>query len=141
MPYTLDPLDDSQPLQADQGLVLGGEVREIKKYIGKMPVNSQAANYTIVPADQGKIIRHPHNDANVRTYNFQANATLPWKNGGVVTVENRHAGVNLLVTTSDPCYLAGYGSTGARTVGPKSVGTWIWDSVEGAWQVAGTGVS
>lgn len=66
MPYTLDVNDASQPLDTDQALVLGGEVRALKA--ARSIATTMAAAVTLTRADNGKTFYHA--EATTRTFSL-----------------------------------------------------------------------
>jgi len=142
MPYTLDVNDPLQPLDTDQGLVLGGEVRKLKEYIGIIPQNSRSANYTLVRSDAGKEIFHPAADTTARTWTIPANATVAYPIGTVITFgcENGAGTVSIVIGGADVLRLLPTGATGSRTLPANSVAT-ARKITATSWQISGTGLS
>lgn len=70
MPYTLDVNDSTQPLDSDQALVLGGEVRELKR-VRHLAV-TMAAAVTLTRADDGTTYYHA--EATARTFSLPSAA-------------------------------------------------------------------
>lgn len=71
MPYTLDVNDHTQPLDADQALTLGGEMRAVKNLAGGV-AESLSAAYTLTKADNGKT--YYHSEAPARTISLPSAA-------------------------------------------------------------------
>lgn len=101
----------------------------------------QSAAYTITPTSAGKCIRHPGADTTARAWVLQANATSAWPDGAAVTILNKNGAGALTITAGDTMYLAGAGTTGARTLAPNGICTAIWDAVETNWTISGTGLT
>lgn len=70
MPYTLDVNDAAQPLDSDQALVLGGEVRELKR-VRHLAV-TMAAAVTLTRVDDGTTYYHA--EATARTFSLPSAA-------------------------------------------------------------------
>lgn len=142
MPYTTVATDPTQPLDTDQGLVLGAEMRAVKNYIGAIPPNIQAGNYTTVAIDAGKCVFHPGSDLPARSWNIADNATVPYRIGTVITFSNQHGGgtVTLGILGTDILRLLPGGATGARTFPANSVATAMKITAT-EWQISGTGIS
>lgn len=142
MPYTVDITDATHPADTDQALVLGAEVREIKKYISKIPQNSQSANYTTVKSDAGKDIFHPSSDASARAWTIADNATVAYDIGTVLnfSVDVGAGNITLQIAGTDTLVFIPTGATGARTlVGPcQAVAV---KKTATKWFISGPGVS
>ena len=88
--------------------------------------NSQSAAYTLVLSDSGKHILHPSADTTARTWTIPANASVAYPIGTAVTFINQNAaGVITIAITTDVMRLAGFGTTGSRTLAANGVATAI----------------
>lgn len=142
MPYTLNPLDPAQPLDADKALVLGGEMRGVKNFIGCIPQNAISANYTLVAADAGKDVFHPATDAVARTWLIPDNSSVPYRVGAVITLSVEHGAgtISLAMAGTDTMRLVPTGTLGTRTLPANSVST-LKKVTATSWQLVTNGGS
>lgn len=104
-----------------------------------VPLNEQAAAYTLVLADQGKTIVHPITDNNARTFTIPANGTVAFPVGTAITFINMINTVTISITT-DTMYLAGVGTTGNRTLAAYGMATAV-KITSTSWIISGNGLS
>lgn len=93
-----------------------------------VPINNQAANYTLTLSDGGRIVRHPSEDTTARTYTLPSRATLPWDAAGatpITFINENGAGLLTLALTADTIRLQGTGATGNRTLAANGIATLI----------------
>ncbi len=146
MPYSLNVQDQAQPLDTDKAKVLGAEMREVKRFITRIPVRPVSANTSITPADGGSQIRHPAADVTGRTWDIALHAGVLgdatfWQDGSIVTLVNKNGAGAISITSGNTVRLAGTGTTGTRILAPNGVANLLWDLVELEWLIDGTGVS
>ena len=109
-------------------------------YIG-VPQNSKSAAYTTVLGDAGTHILHPSADTTARTFTIDANATVAYPVGTVLTFVNQNAGgVITIHITTDTIRLAGAGTTGDRTLAANGIATAI-KVTSTEWLISGTGLT
>ena len=89
----------------------------------EIPQQSKSAAYTLVLGDAGKHIYHPSTDANARTFTIPANASVAFPVGTAITFVNMTAEVVTVAITTDAMYLAGYGTTGSRSIARYGIAT------------------
>lgn len=123
MPYTLDPRDPTQPLDADAALVAAGELRALKAFIGKIPVVSVNANKTFALADGGTDQLHPSADTATRTWSVPDNSVVAFPVGTIITISVQNGAGTILLTMAgtDVMRLIPTGLTGTRTLPANSV--------------------
>jgi hypothetical protein len=107
-------------------------------YMG-LPVNEQDANYTLILADAGKLVR-ANSGAGI-AYTVPPNASVPYPVGMAIAVRNVGAGV-LTVTRGAGVTLtiAGSGTSKDVAVAQWGVATFVQETAN-AWVIAGTGLS
>lgn len=105
-----------------------------------VPINSQSAAYTTVLADAGKAILHPSTDANPRIFTIDANATVPYAIGTVLTFINMTSQVVTIAITSDTMYLANTGATGSRSLAQFGIATAL-KLTSTTWIISGAGLT
>jgi hypothetical protein len=109
-------------------------------YLG-VPQNSKSAAYTTVLADAGTHILHPSADTTARIFTIDANATVAYPVGTVLTFINQNAGgVITIKITTDTMRLAGAGTTGDRTLAANGIATAI-KVASTEWLISGTGLT
>lgn len=114
-----------------------GSVVDSVGYRG-LPLNSQSAAYTMVLADNGKVIYHPSADTTARTWTIPANASVAFPIGATIMFDNdASAGAITIAITTDTLVLVGAaGSTGSRTLasGGRAVATKVTAT---RWRISG----
>jgi hypothetical protein len=106
-----------------------------------LPQNSKSAAYTTVLGDAGGHILHPSADTTARTFTIDANGTVPYPVGTVLTFVNQNAGgVVTIAITTDTMRLAGAGTTGSRTLAANGIATAI-KVTSTEWLISGTGLT
>lgn len=100
-----------------------------------------SAAATILPADVGRIVTHPASDATARVFTLQANATLAWPDGSVISFRNGNGAGVVTISSADTIRLAGSASTGSRSLAANGMCTAVWDLTELTWLVSGAGVT
>jgi hypothetical protein len=109
-------------------------------YLG-LPQNSKSAAYTTVLADAGGHILHPSADTTARTFTIDANGTVAYPVGTVLTFVNQNAaGVVTIHVNTDTIRLAGAGTTGDRTLAANGIATAI-KVTSTEWLISGTGLT
>jgi len=108
-------------------------------YLG-VPQNSKSAAYTTVLADAGTHILHPSADTTARTFTIDANATVPYPVGTVLTFINQSNGGVITINTADTMRLAGAGNLGNRTLAANGIATAIKITAT-EWLISGTGLT
>lgn len=103
-----------------------------------MPANGQNGNYTLVLTDAGKCIARTSGGA--ATWTIPANSSVAFPLGTVVSFFNLSATSVSIAITTDTMYLAGAGSTGARTLAQYGVAT-AYKFGASEWVISGTGLS
>ena len=105
-----------------------------------VPQNSQSAAYTTVLADAGKIIFHPADDANARTFTIAANGSVAYPIGTVIAFANMTSQVVTIAITSDTMYLGGQGTTGSRSLAQYGIANAL-KITSTSWIITGTGLT
>jgi hypothetical protein len=106
-----------------------------------IPQNSQSGDYTCVLLDQGKHILHPAADTTARAFTIPANASVAYAVGTALTFVNQNAaGTITIAITSDTMRLAGFGTTGSRTLAANGVATAI-KVTSTEWIISGVGLT
>jgi hypothetical protein len=142
MPYTANPIDETQPADVGvQALTGPSDLRAIKAYVGKMPPLIKSIDYTITPNDRGKLVRHPTSDAVARIFTVQDHATLAWPDGSMITVQNGNGAGNVTIASPNTLRLAGSGTTGSKTLAPNGIATGVWDLAALTWTWSGVGLT
>jgi hypothetical protein len=110
-------------------------------YLG-IPQRSVSSDYTLIIEDSGHHIYHPNSDTTNRTWTIPNNTSVPFPVGTVVTfVNDENAGTVFINTQSpDVTVLAGFGSTGSRTLAPSGVCTAL-KTATNRWIISGTGIT
>jgi len=122
-------------------LYSGGPISDSIGDVRLIPQNSQSAAYTLVLTDAGKHILHPAADTTARTFTIPANASVAYPIGTAITIINQNAaGVITIAITTDTMYLAGAGTTGARTLAANGICTLIKITAT-IWIISGTGLT
>lgn len=107
----------------------------------KIPQNSQSTAYTCVAADSGKHIFHPSADTSARSWEIPSNASVAYPIGTAITFVNQHgAGTITITINTDTMYLAGAGTTGARTLAVNGIATAMKVTAT-EWIISGTGLT
>lgn len=109
---------------------------------------SMRTNYTVVATDAGKHILHPSIDTTPRTVTIPANASVTFATsqatdgvGTAITFINQNgAGVLSIAITSDTMRLAGFGTTGTRTLAANGMATAVKIAAT-EWIISGTGLT
>ncbi len=104
-----------------------------------IPQNSQSAAYTTVLADAQKHILHPTADNVARTFTIDANATVAYPIGTAITFVNQINTVTIAITT-DTLILAGFGTTGSRTLAANGIATAL-KITSTSWLISGSGLT
>lgn len=98
-------------------------------------------NYTLVAADAQKHIFHGTAEASTRTVTIPANASVPYPIGTAITfIVQNGSGAFTIAINSDTMRLAGFGTTGSRTLVANGVATAI-KVASTEWIISGTGLS
>lgn len=106
-------------------------------YLG-IPNNDQAANYNIVAADNGRMIRHGSGDGSGDTYTIQSNAALALPIGFTFSIVNLSSATVALAITTDTMRWGG--TAGNRTI--SQYGHAVCVKVDTTlWLVSGSGIS
>jgi hypothetical protein len=123
-------------------LVNGSKIGEFEIGYKGIPQNSRSADYTLQLSDSGKHIYHPSTDTTTRVWTIPSNTTVAFPVGTVVTfVNDEGAGTILLpIASPDVLMLAGFGSSGTRTLVPTGVATAL-KVAPTKWIISGTGVT
>lgn len=106
----------------------------------EIPQQSKSAAYTLVLGDAGKHIYHPSTDANARTFTIPANASVAFPVGTAITFVNMTAEVVTVAITTDAMYLAGYGTTGSRSIARYGIATAL-KMTTTTWIISGSGLT
>lgn len=102
------------------------------------PLNSTGSgNYTLVLADAGKAIYHPHTDGVIRDYTIPI---LAWPDGTLLHFVNAGTANIRVLATSYTMYLAGTATTGTRTIAPNGFATAI-KTATTTWIIGGFGLT
>jgi hypothetical protein len=104
-----------------------------------VPQNSQSTAYTTVLSDAGKHILHPTADNNARTFTIDSNANVPYPVGTTITFVNQINTVTIAIT-SDTMTLAGFGTTGSRTLSASGIATAL-KIASTSWIISGSGLT
>ena len=139
---------DNKTLTVNNSIALSGTDATVMTFpptsssIGylNVPINSQSAAYTTVLADSGKAILHPSTDANPRIFTIDANATVPYAIGTVLTFINMTSQVVTIAITSDTMYLANTGATGSRSLAQFGIATAL-KLTSTTWIISGAGLT
>jgi len=123
-------------------LVNGSKVGEFEIGYKGIPQNVRSADYTLQLSDSGKHIFHPSTDAATRVWTIPANSAVAFPIGAVVTFVNDEGAGTVLISTASPdvTILAGFGSSGTRTLIPTGVATALKIGAT-KWIISGTGIS
>jgi hypothetical protein len=105
-----------------------------------IPVNSQSTAYTAVLADSGKVIFHPSDDANARTFTIPANGSVAYPIGTAITFINMTSQVVTIAITTDTMYLSAAGTTGSRSLAQYGSATAI-KMTSTTWLISGSGLT
>jgi hypothetical protein len=105
-----------------------------------IPVNSQSTAYTAVLADSGKVIFHPSDDANARTYTIPANSSVAYPIGTAITFINMTSQVVTIAINTDTMYLSSAGTTGSRSLAQYGSATAI-KITSTNWLISGSGLT
>jgi hypothetical protein len=84
-----------------------------------LPVNAQGAGYTLVLADQGKMVTITGG------VTIPANGSVAFPVGTTLTIYNNSASNQTISITTDTLRLAGTATTGARTVAQRGFATLV----------------
>jgi hypothetical protein len=107
-------------------------------YLG-LPNNDQSANYGIVAADNGKLIRHPLGAGGSDVYTIPSNAGLALPIGFCFSLINlESANVSIAITTDTLRW--GTTQTGTRTVAQYGLVTCVKVDTT-IWKITGDGIS
>lgn len=104
-----------------------------------IPLNSQSADYTLILADAGKSIFHPSADTNDRTFTIPANASVAYPVGTAISFMNMSNVVTIAIN-SDIMYLAGFGTTGSRSLAQFGAATAV-KMTSTTWMISGSGLT
>lgn len=104
-----------------------------------IPFNSQNGDYTLVLTDAGKTIFHPGTDASNRTFTIPANASVAYPIGTAISFINMAETVTIAIN-SDTMYLAGFGTTGSRTLAVYGAATAV-KMTSTTWMISGNGLT
>ena len=103
-----------------------------------MPQSAQAgATYTLSIADMGK---HVYSTAATSTITVPANASVPFPIGTTIALVAGPTTTMTVNITTDTMYLAGFGNTGARTLGSYGTATLLKVATT-TWIISGTALS
>lgn len=105
-----------------------------------LPQNEQNGNYTTVLSDAGKHIYHPSGAAAGHTYTIAANASVAYAIGDTITFVNRDDTVLLIAINSDTLRLAGFATSGTRSLGGNGIATALKIQTT-EWLISGTGLT
>jgi hypothetical protein len=104
-----------------------------------VPQNSQSADYTTLPADNGKHLFHPTADNNPRTFTIDSNTNVAFPIGTVITFVNKINVVTIAIT-SDTLTWADTGGTGSRSLAANGIARAMKIGAT-EWLIEGTGLS
>ncbi len=104
-----------------------------------VPQNVQNSSYTLVLADAGKHVLFGGSPA--QKWTIPAEASVNYPLGTVLTFINRETtnSISIAITT-DTLVFAGAGTTGTRTLGPRSMASAV-KVLSGVWLISGPGLS
>ena len=105
-----------------------------------IPQNEQNGNYTTVLTDAGKHIFHPSGASPGHTYTIAANASVAYAIGDTITFVNRDDTVLLIAINSDTLRLAGFATSGTRSLGANGIATALKIATT-EWLISGTGLT
>jgi len=104
-----------------------------------IPQNAQTGSYTTVLGDSGKHIYHALG-AGAATYTIPANASVAYPIGTAISFVNLSATSISIAITSDTMYLAGFGTTGTRTLAQYGTATAL-KITSTVWIISGNGLT
>jgi len=104
-----------------------------------IPQNVQAGSYTTVLADSGKHLYHALG-AGAATYTIPANGSVAYPIGTAISFVNLSATAISIAITTDTMYLAGFGTTGTRTLAQYGTATAL-KITSTAWMISGNGLT
>jgi hypothetical protein len=104
-----------------------------------IPQNIQAGSYTLVLGDAGKHLYHALG-AGAATYTIPANGSVAYPIGTAISFVNLSATAISIAITTDTMYLAGFGTTGTRTLAQYGTATAL-KITSTAWMISGNGLT
>ena len=104
-----------------------------------IPQNAQTGSYTTVLADSGKHIYHAVG-AGAATYTIPANGSVAYPIGTAISFVNLSATSISIAITTDTMYLAGFGTTGTRTLAQYGTATAL-KLTSTVWIISGNGLT
>lgn len=104
-----------------------------------VPQNAQAGNYTLTFSDLGEHIYHALGTA-AATYTIPANSATPFEVGTAISFVNMSANNVTINVTTDTLFLAGTGTTGARTLAQYGMATCL-KLTSTTWIISGSGLT
>ncbi len=141
MPYSLDVFDSAQPLDTDEGLVLGGEVRAIKgRAFGAKSVIT--GNITVDKDSNGLTYKHTEATARNVSLPSAAIASPTFREGGSFKILNL-AGAGTISIIKNGTFTLERVGAGAVTSITLAAGGWaecIYVDTD-HWAVIGSGLS
>lgn len=104
-------------------------------------VVDKSADYTLVLADKGKLIRHPSSDTTARTFTIPSNASVAFPIGTAISFLNEDAaGIATIAINSDTLKWVGTAGTGSRALAPGGMATAI-KVASTLWWINGAGLT
>ena len=104
-----------------------------------IPQNAQTGSYTTVLGDSGKHIYHAVG-AGAATYTIPANGSVAYPVGTALSFVNLSSTSISIAITTDTMYLAGFGTTGTRTLAQYGTATAL-KITSTAWIISGNGLT
>lgn len=136
----LSDVDDASLSRTHLGLAIGVDVQAFDPQLSSLIRQvSKSADYTTILTDGGKHIYHPSTDNNPRTFTIDSYANVAYSVGTAITFVNE-VNVVTIAITSDTLTLAGFGSTGPRTLAANGVATAL-KVANTKWVISGAGLT
>ena len=104
-----------------------------------IPQNAQTGSYTTVLGDSGKHIYHAVG-AGAATYTIPANGSVAYPIGTAISFVNLSSTSISIAITTDTMYLAGFGTTGTRTLAQYGTATAL-KLTSTVWIISGNGLT
>lgn len=105
-----------------------------------MQINSQSGNYTSVLSDAGKLLLHPSGAGAGDTFTIDANASVPYEVGTMLSFVNKDSNELSIAIASDTMTMSSDGTTGTRTLAENGVATAVKITAT-EWVISGTGLT
>ncbi len=125
------------PLQAAATLQGTGADVDLVGFRG-IPENAQTVDYTTVLADSGKVLYHASGAGAGDTYTIDG--SLSYEIGTAISFVNMATDTLEITISTDTLYLAGAGTTGARTLAQYGIATAV-KTASGEWLINGTNLT